>query len=207
MTAPSAAQMRALARRDPALGRALKRLPPFPGFPTSEQRRLTHYEYLARAIVYQQVAGAAARTIWQRARAMTPGPRFPRPAELLAFSDARLRKASLSRQKAAALRDLAARVDDRRLILGGLGHLSDQAIVERLTTVRGIGPWSAQMLLLFRLGRLDVLPHTDLAIQEGLRRLDGLAERPRPSEVLARGERWRPLASVAAWGLWRLSDD
>ena len=207
MASPSAVQVRALARRDPVLGRALRRLAPFPGFPAAQQRRLSHYEYLARAIVFQQLAGAAARTIWGRARALTPGPRFPRPAELLAMSAERLRAASLSRQKSAALRDLAARVEDGRLVLGSLGRLSDGAIVERLTSVRGIGEWSAQMLLLFRLGRLDVLPHTDLAIQEGLRRLDGLAERPRPREVLARGERWRPLASVAAWALWRLSED
>jgi DNA-3-methyladenine glycosylase II len=207
MTAPSPAQLRALARRDPVLGKAVQRLGPFPVFPGGEQRHLSHYEYLARAIVFQQLAAAAARTIWRRVCALTPGPRFPRAVEFLRFSDARLRSASLSRQKAAALRDLAARVEDGRLVLGALGRLSDDAIVERLTQVRGIGIWSAQMLLLFRLGRLDVLPHTDLGIQEGIKRLDGLAQRPKPKEVLARGEAWRPLASVAAWTLWRLVDE
>ena len=202
---PSAAELRALARRDPSLGAALRRVPPFPGFPEGAPAQRTHFHALARAIVYQQLAGKADATIHRRLCALASGRGFPRPAEVLALSDAQLRGAGLSRNKTAALRDLARRVDSGELRLASLGRRSDAQVVEALVQVRGIGVWSAQMFLIFRLGRLDVLPTTDLGVQEGLRRLDGLAERPRPAEVERRGAIWRPLASVASWVLWRLA--
>jgi DNA-3-methyladenine glycosylase II len=187
---PSSADLRALARRDPFLGRAMKRVDPFPGFPGAAQRlQRTHFHALARAIVHQQLAGAAARTIHDRVVALTPGRNFPRPEQVLALSDSALRGAGLSRAKLAALRDLAARVHSRELVLAGLGRCDDEEVIEQLTRVRGIGVWSAQMFLIFRLGRLD-----------------GLAERPTPKSVLSRGECWRPLSSVASWVLWRLAD-
>jgi DNA-3-methyladenine glycosylase II len=138
--------------------------------------------------------------------ALTPGPRFPAAAELLALSDGAIRGAGVSGAKLAALRDLAERSLDGRLPLRRIGALPDDEIVERLVEVRGIGPWTARMFLLFRLGRLDVLAPDDLGIREGLRRLDGLVERPSPRAVEARGEVWRPLRSVASWVLWRLCD-
>lgn len=204
---PTARQLSALARRDPVLGRALKRVPPFPGFPegaASVQR--SHFHALARAIVYQQLAGAAARTIHARLCALTPGPGFPRAEEVLRLPDAALRGAGLSGNKLAALRDLAGRVESGALRLRSIGRLPDEEIIERLVEVRGIGVWSAQMFLMFRLGRLDVMPSDDLGVREGLRRLDGLAERPAPKAVLARSEPWRPLRSVASWVLWRLTE-
>jgi len=202
---PSAGELRALARRDPALGRAMRRLPRFPRFPDAVQRvQRTHFHALARAIVYQQLAGKAAATIHARVCALTPGPGFPKPAELLALPDPALRGAGLSRNKLLALRDLAARVESGTLRLSSIARLPDAEIVERLVEVRGIGEWSAQMFLLFRLGRLDVLPATDLGVREGVRVLDGLEERPTPGAVLARGEIWRPLCSVASWYMWRL---
>lgn len=201
---PTPAELRALARRDPALGAALRRVPPFPGFPEGSPAR-THFHALARAIVYQQLATKAAATIHGRLCALAAGRGFPRPAEVLALPDAALRGAGLSGNKLAALRDLARRVESRELRLASIGRRSDEAIVRELVQVRGIGVWSAQMFLLFRLGRLDVLPTTDLGVQEGLRRLDGLAERPTPAEVEGRGAVWRPLASVASWVLWRLA--
>jgi DNA-3-methyladenine glycosylase II len=204
---PSPADLRALARRDPALGRAMKRLPAFPGFPVGEWRRLPHWHFLARAVVYQQLAGKAAATIHGRVCALTPGPLFPTPEELLALSDEVLRGAGLSRNKTASLRDLAAHLSDGRLDLGRVGRASDERVVEALVPVRGIGLWSAQMFLLFRLGRLDVLPTTDLGVQEGLRLLDGGSERPTPKEIEARAAPWRPLASVASWFMWRLVDE
>ena len=94
----------------------------------------------------------------------------------------------------------------RSLRLRGVGRLPDEEIVQRLTVVRGIGVWTAQMFLLFKLGRLDVMPATDLGVREGLRRLDELEERPAPKAVLARSEVWKPLRSVASWVLWRLCD-
>ena len=204
---PTAAQLRALARRDPVLGRALRRVPPFPGFPAgaaSVQR--SHFHALGRAIVYQQLAGAAARTIHDRVVALTPGRGFPRAEDLLELGDGALRGAGLSRAKVAALRDLAAKVTAGELKLRSIGRLPDDEVVARLTQVRGIGEWSAQMFLMFRLGRLDVMPCGDLGVQEGLRRLDGLDERPTPRELAARSEPWRPLRSVASWVLWRLAD-
>lgn len=202
---PSPAQLRALARRDPALGAAMRAVPAFPGFPGAEQARLSNWAYLARSIVYQQLSGRAAATIWGRVERLG-GPRFPRAPVLLALPDEALRAAGLSRSKVAALRSLAEHVESGELRLVGLSRLPDEAVIEQLVRVRGIGTWTAQMFLLFKLGRLDVLPTTDLGVQEGLRRLDGLSERPRPDEVLERAAPWRPLASVAAWVLWRLTE-
>jgi DNA-3-methyladenine glycosylase II len=204
---PSPADLRALARRDPALGRAMKRLPVFPGFPQAEHRRLPHFHFLARAIVFQQLATAAARTIHDRVCVLTPGPHFPTAEELLALSDDQLRKAGLSRGKLAALRDLASRVVAGELDLARTPRMRDENVIEHLVPVRGIGVWTAQMFLIFRLGRLDVMPTTDLGVQEGIRRLDGLGERPSPKEALARFEAWRPLSSVASWYMWRLAEE
>lgn len=204
--APPASALRALDRRDPALGRARRRLVAFPGFPAPGQAG-SHFHALARSVIYQQLAGAAARTIHDRVRDLTPGRRFPRPEEVDLLSDEALRGAGLSAAKLAALRDLSGRVLQGSLPLASIARLPDDEVVERLVEVRGIGPWTAQMFLLFQLGRLDVLAPGDLGLQEGLRRLDGLEERPKPRELAERGERWAPLRSVASWVLWRLSEE
>jgi 3-methyladenine DNA glycosylase/8-oxoguanine DNA glycosylase len=181
---------------------------PFPGFPAGGGGRgRTHFEELARAIVHQQLAGAAARTIWGRVRALGDGARSLGPEAIVRLSDERLRGAGLSRGKLAALRDLSERACDGRLRLRSLGRLADGEVVARLVEVHGIGVWTAQMFLLFRLGRLDVTAPGDLGLREGLRRLDGLAERPTPAEFERRAEVWRPLRSVASWALWRLADE
>jgi DNA-3-methyladenine glycosylase II len=204
VTKPSAIALRALGRRDPRLAAAMRRLPAFPGFPDAAQRaQATHWDALSRAIVFQQLATAAATTIHRRVCALT-GECFPRPEELLAQKDSALRAAGLSKNKIAALRDLASRIEDQRLDLVRLHHKDDAAIVEELVAVRGIGEWSAQMFLLFRLGRLDVGASGDLGVREGLRMLDGLPERPTPKVALARMEAWRPLRSVGCWLMWRL---
>lgn len=203
---PSPAEIRALAARDPLLAEALARVPRYPGV-TPAARRMSTFAYLSRAIIYQQLAGSAARAIHGRVRALTPGPDFPRPAELLELPEAILLGAGLSRAKRRALLDLAERTDSGSLSLRGLSRLPDQEVIDRLTVVWGIGEWSAQMYLMFKLGRPDIMPATDLGIREGLKRLDGLAERPTPSEVLERSEPWRPLRTVASWVLWRLCDE
>jgi len=206
-TRPTPAALRALARRDPILGAAMGELAPFPGFPDSPaRRRESHYESLARAIVYQQLSGKAAATIWGRTVKLTAGTSFPRPAEFLTFDEDTVRACGISRPKLRALTDLAERAHDGRLGLRAAARLDDDEVIERLVAVRGIGVWSAQMFLMFKLGRLDVLPVGDLGVQEGLRLLDGLERRPTPDELAERGEVWRPLASVAAWFLWRLTD-
>jgi DNA-3-methyladenine glycosylase II len=206
--APTAAELRALARRDPALGAALRRLPPFPGFPQGAERPAdSHFHALARAVVYQMLSGRAAATIHARVHALTPGSRFATPQQMLALPQDELRAAGLSRAKAAALHDLAERSLDGRLPLRSIARRPDDEVVAAIAEVRGIGPWTAQMFLIFRLGRLDVMPSTDLGVQEGLRRLDGLTERPTPRELAARAEVWAPLRSVASWALWRLADE
>ena len=155
---------------------------PFPGFPIPGEYR-SHYEALARAIVYQQLAGAAAKTIWGRVCALTPGQEFSRAPELLGLKENVLRGAGLSGNKYLSLRDLATRVDQGTLPLSRMSRWDDERIIEGLVEVRGIGPWTAQMFLLFRLGRLNVMAPADLGLQEGLRILDGLDERPSPKEL------------------------
>ncbi|MEZ6017286.1 MAG: DNA-3-methyladenine glycosylase 2 family protein [Planctomycetota bacterium] len=203
---PSAAALRALRRSDPALGAALTRVAPFPGFPSATGTD-SHFHALARSIISQQLATAAARTIHGRVRALSPGPRFLRPEDVLALAPAALRGAGLSGAKLASLVDLAERCLDGRLALHRVARMSDEEVIERLVEVRGIGRWTAQMFLMFRLGRLDVLAPDDLGLREGLRRLDGLPERPTPKALAVRGECWAPLRSVASWALWRLTEE
>lgn len=204
---PTPEQLDALAARDPALGAALRRVEPFPGFPRPEDADSPYYDHLCRAIVGQQLSGKAARTIHGRVVALTDGPRFPTPDELPGLADEELRGAGLSRAKLRAIRDLATRLSDGRLVLDDVAEQPDEVVVERLVTVWGIGVWSARMFLMFRLGRLDVTASGDLGVREGLRRLDGLEERPTPQEVEERGRLWSPLGSVACWTLWRLTEE
>lgn len=203
---PSRAALRALDRRDPALARARRRVEPFPKFPDAAVGS-THFHALARATIHQQLAGAAARTIHDRVLHLTPGSRFPNAAQILELPDDSLRGAGLSANKLASLRDLAEHTVDGRLPLRSLSTKSDEEIIERLVEVRGIGRWTAQMFLLFRLARLDVFAPDDLGLREGLKRLDGLAERPKPKDLAARCEVWAPLRSVACWVLWRVSEE
>ncbi|MCJ7630551.1 MAG: hypothetical protein MUO50_19425 [Longimicrobiales bacterium] len=200
---PTPPQLRSLARRDPVLGRVMKKLPPFPDFPVKP--RLPYFHTLARIIIYQQLATGAARTIHGRVKALGPNPgRFPTAAELLVIPDEELRGAGLSRSKLRAIRDLAGKVETGELGLRSLSRLSDGEVERQLTAVWGIGEWSAQMFLLFHLGRLDIFAPGDLGLQEGIRMLDGLAERPTPGAALERAKVWAPLRSVASWCLWRL---
>ena len=167
----------------------------------------SYFHALARSIIYQQLATAAAATIYGRVRSLTPGPRFPAPEHVLALSDKELRGAGLSGNKARALKDLAEKTVSGKLGLRSIGRLADDEVTRRLTTVWGVGEWTTQMFLIFKLGRPDVMPAGDLGVQEGLRILDGLDERPTPEILMARSEGWRPLRSLAAWYLWRLTDE
>lgn len=166
----------------------------------------TPFQSLLRAIVFQQLNGKAAATIHGRLLALFPG-EHPDPEELLAAPEDALRAAGLSRAKAAAARDLAAcTLDGTVPPLDALRAMDDAAIVERLTAVRGVGPWTAEMLLLFQLGRPDVLPVTDYGVRNGFRRAFGLDGLPSPALLRSEGERWRPYRSVASWYLWRAVD-
>jgi DNA-3-methyladenine glycosylase II len=165
----------------------------------------SHFDHLSRVIVYQQLSGKAAATIHGRMLELF-GSRTPRPGELLEMPDERFRGAGVSRQKLGYLRDLAARCDAGALPLDDIHTLPDEDVITALTTVKGIGRWTAQMFLMFRLGRPDVLPELDLGVQNGIRRAYGLRKQPTPKQVLRRGERWRPWRSVAAWYMWKVAD-
>lgn len=166
------------------------------------KRTGTHYDALVRSIVFQQLSGKAAGTIHRRFSEIYPNKR-PRAQHVLATEDTALRAAGLSRQKIGYLRDLSSRVAAGTLPLAHLGRLSDDEIIEHLVQVKGIGRWTAQMFLMFRLGRPDVLPELDLGVQNAIQREYGLKKRPLPKDVLKRGEKWRPYASIASWYLWR----
>lgn len=201
--------VRALGAADKTLAKLIARIGPCR---LEQKTSSTTFQVLLEAIVHQQLTGKAAATILGRVRALFPRG-LPTPARLLALDDAAFRAAGLSRAKTAALKDLATRA------LGGevpdfavLAKLDDEAIVGRLTAVRGIGRWTVEMLLMFRLGRLDVLPVTDYGVRKGFalafrggrsRRGAGDPPLPSPAELLAYGERWRPYRSVASWYLWR----
>ena len=204
---PTPPQLEELARRDPVLGAAMARVAPYPGFPAGPLARGSHFQAIARSITFQQLAGAAARTIYGRACELTPGPRFPTADECLEVPDSAFRGAGLSAAKTRAIKDLAGRCTDGSVRLRSVARMTDAQVVEMLSGVWGIGEWTAQMFLIFRLGRLDVMPAGDLGVREGVRLLDGLDERPAPGAVLARAEPWRPLRSVATWVMYRLCDE
>jgi len=188
-----------LKRADPVLARVIARVGP-----CRFRRRAggTHFDALLRSIVYQQLSGKAARTILDRVLALYGG-QYPRPAQLLRTPEDALRGAGLSRQKLAYLRDLATKVETAEVPLARIGRLADEEVIAHLTRVNGIGRWTAQMFLMFRLGRPDVLPELDLGIQNAIQRAYGLTERPTPADVIRIGSAWRPHATVACWYLWR----
>jgi DNA-3-methyladenine glycosylase II len=162
------------------------------------------YEQLFKAIVFQQLAGKAAQTILNRVLALYPEP-FPAPQTLLATPEEALRGAGLSRNKQAALRDLAAkRLEGVVPPSTALAAMSDEDILERLVQVRGIGRWTVQMYLMFTLGRPDVWPHDDLGVRRGLERAFGV-DLP-PKQLAVWGEQWAPHRTAAAWYSWRASE-
>ncbi len=165
----------------------------------------THFGALVRSIVYQQLSGKAAGTIHGRLRALY-GDRDPTPAEILATPPETLRSVGLSRQKMSYILDLSARVERGELPLDGVHELDDDALTAALVQVKGIGRWTAQMFMMFRLGRADVLPDLDLGIQKGLQRAYGLRKMPKPKDVLRHGAKWAPYRTIASWYLWRLLD-
>ena len=196
-----AAAARILAERDPVIARLLDQTgPPKLARPTE-----SHFGALVRAVVYQQLAGRAAAAIHGRLIAALDGD--VRPETLITLSDESLRAVGLSRNKMASLRDLATKVLDGTVVLSprGLAAESDDEIIARLSAVRGIGPWTAEMFLLFQLRRLDVWPVGDLGVRRGY----GLAwQVPTPTarELQPLGEVFRPYRSVAAWYCWRAAE-
>ena len=191
---------RLLMRRDPILGAAIKRIGPCG---MAERQRSDHLTALVGAIVSQQLSTRAAATIFGRVRALVPDGEVLSAAHISALSDASLRGAGLSGQKVGYLRDLCARIIDGRLQLDELEALPDEVVVERLVAVKGFGRWTAEMFLMFRLHRPDVLPVGDLGIVNAVKRLYRLRKPPAPKRLLQIGEAWRPYRSVASWYLWQ----
>jgi DNA-3-methyladenine glycosylase II len=191
---------RLLMRRDPVLGAAVKRIGPCG---LAARQRHDHLTALVGAIVSQQLSTRAAATIFGRFVALFPDGAIPGAAAIHALEDQALRGVGLSGQKVGYLRDLCARIGDERLRLDELDALPDEQVIERLTAVKGFGRWTAEMFLMFRLHRPDVLPAGDLGIVTAIQRLYGLRKRPDPKRILKIGEPWRPYRSVASWYLWQ----
>lgn len=184
---------------DPVLAAVMERVGRCRFVPRAEG---THFDSLVRAVVYQQISGKAAATIHERLRGIY-GARDPRPEEVLETPDADLRAVGLSRQKLSYIKDLAEHVESGALPLDDLDDLDDDDVLDALVAVKGIGRWTGQMFLMFRLGRPDVLPEHDLGIQKAIQRMHALADLPAPRQLTQFGESWRPFRTVASWYLWR----
>jgi 3-methyladenine DNA glycosylase/8-oxoguanine DNA glycosylase len=192
---------RHLSDADPMLGALIERVGPCLLRP---RRTQSLFAAVARAIVYQQLSGSAAATILGRVQALYAPKRFPTPSDILATPPERLRAAGLSAAKTAALRDLAERnLDGTVPTMRSVRLMGDEEVIERLVQVRGVGRWTAEMLLMFRLGRGDVLPVSDLGVRKGFALTFGNRRLPAAITIERRAERWRPYRSVACWYLWR----
>ena len=168
---------------------------------------LRPFDALAESIAYQQLSGKAAATIWGRVRALYGKRKYLDPKAVLKTPDRKLRAAGLSRSKIAALKDLAAKTIDGTVPSArALAKMSDEEIIERLIAVRGIGRWTAEMLLLFDLGRPDVWPIHDYGVQKGFAKTFGKRKLPTPKQLEKLGNKWRPYRSLAAWYFWRALD-
>jgi len=195
------AATRHVSKKDRALARVIREVGPCA---LEISARQSPYQALVESIVYQQLSGRAAATIYGRLCRSFGSSRCPKPRQVLESTDEQLRGAGLSRSKAAALRDLATHaLDDRIPTRTQALRLPDDELIARLTEVRGVGRWTAEMFLIFNLGRPDVLPVDDYGVRKGFARTQGREVLPRPKELTDHGERWRPFRSVASWYLWR----
>jgi len=193
-----------LGATDPRFSALIARSRPFV---RPENKLVRPFDALAESIVYQQLSGKAAATIFGRVRALYPRRKWFSPELILATPDEKFRGAGLSRSKTAAVKDLAAKTLDGTVpTAAALLCMSDEEIIARLTTVRGIGRWTVEMMLLFDLGRLDVWPVDDYGVRKGYAKTFRKRKLPKPKELHVIGEKWRPYRSVAAWYFWRALD-
>ena len=200
----TAAALRHLARSDKTMARLIARVGPCDWKPRREH---SPFQALVRSVAYQQLNGTAAATIFARVKALYPGKTFPTPEDLLATPDPLLRGAGLSRPKIAAIKDIATHTLSGTVPTSrAIARMTDDDIVSRLTAIRGVGPWTVHMLLIFKLGRPDVLPVTDYGVRKGFALTYRLDDLPTPDQLLAHGERWRPYRTFAAWYFWRALD-
>lgn len=197
------AGVRYLKRVDPVLARIIAEVGPCRIQLRTEG---THFQALTRSIVFQQLSGKAAGTILSRFNALYPN-NAPTPEAVLTTADETLRGVGLSRQKITYMRDLASKVVSGELPLDEVEAMADEDLIAHLVQVKGIGRWTAQMFLMFRLGRPDVLPELDLGIQNAIKLAYRKRKRPTPKDVKKIGAKWTPHASVACWYLWRSLDN
>ena len=184
-------------KKDPKLASIIKVVGKYQITTTSN-----YFESLIEAIITQQLAGSAAKAISKRFRGLY-GKRFPKPADVLKTSDSKLRKTGLSGMKVKYIKDLSKNIESKKLKLRSLSKLSDDEIVEQLTQIKGIGRWTAEMFLIFSLGRMDVLPVGDLGLKKGVQLLNSSTKLPTSSEIEELAEKWRPYRTVATWYLWK----
>ncbi|HMJ90244.1 MAG TPA: DNA-3-methyladenine glycosylase [Candidatus Acidoferrum sp.] len=190
--------------RDRKLARLIERIGPC-GFRVDRKRE--PFAALVRSVTFQQLHGVAAETIFNRFIALFPANGSPTPQQILDVPVEKMRGAGLSGAKTTAIKDIAAKaregvVPTRAEATG----LTDAELVERLTTIRGVGPWTVEMLLIFTLGRKDVFPVTDFGVRKGFALAYGFKEMPTPKDLLPHGESWRPFRSIASWYFWRAAD-
>jgi len=191
----------ALAAKDERLARLIEETA---DFQLKMESTDSPYEALMRSIAYQSISGKAAATIFARVKALGTGDRAPTPQQMLKIRPQALRKAGLSGAKVLAMKDLAKKTIEGVVpSMEDAEKMSDEELVERLVSVRGIGVWTVEMFLIFRLGRPDVLPIHDLAVKKGWSVTYGKKRMPKPKELLKFGERWRPYRTLASWYMWR----
>ena len=183
-------------KQDPHLSKIIKQVGSY-----QIKQRNHHFASLVEAIISQQLAGAAADAILRRFKKLYPT--FPKPADVLQTKDSKLRSVGLSKMKISYLKDLAKKIENGEIRIRTLSKMSDDEIITHLTQVKGIGRWTAEMFLIFSLGRLDVFPVGDLGLRKGVQRAFSLSELPKPKEVEKIGMRWKPYRSVATWYLWK----
>jgi len=193
-----------LKKSDPVMKKLINKAGPFA---MKIQKAQSIYAALLRAIVYQQLHGKAAETIFNRFQNIFDKNTFPDPARVIKTPDAKLRSAGLSRAKLAAIKDLSKFQKENKIPdIRAASKLSDQALVETLTQVKGIGPWTVDMLMIFKLGRLNIMPVTDYGVRNGFRIAYNKRMLPSPLALKKHSAAWNPYCSIAAWYLWRAAD-
>ena len=183
-------------KQDPKLAKLIERVGDY-----KIKKRRNHFATLVEAIISQQLASSAAEAILRRFKKLYP--KFPKPVQILSTKDSMLRSAGLSKMKIEYLKDLAKKVERGQIKIKTLSKMNNDEIISQLTQVKGIGRWTAEMFLIFSLGRQDILPVGDLGLRKGVQMAFSLPELPKPKEVEEIGMRWKPYRSVATWYLWK----
>jgi len=183
--------------KDPRLSKIIKQVGPY-----NIKLTKNRYQSLVGAIATQQLTGSAANSIMRKFRGLYKS-KFPKPLEVIKTSNKTLRTTGFSRMKILYIKELSKKIEKNELSLRTISKFSDEEVIDKLTQVKGIGRWTAEMFLIFSLGRLDVLPVDDLGLKKGIQSLFSLDEHPKAQQIEKIGEKWRPYRTVATWYLWK----